>query len=157
LLRDRGQFATLTIRPLGEPIPPSQGESPFPLDFYLSWMSTKLRLFAAQLPRPPMPLSTPQDTPHDVPCKTRGQDGFATSFPVGLLHPLQHAGLSRRSPVCPSSDRNWCQRCPRSPESAGWKIGQRLIGFRSMCAPTLLFYARAVRARQINDNIITLH
>jgi hypothetical protein len=40
LLRDRGQFATLTIRPLGEPIPPSQGESPFPLDFYLSWMST---------------------------------------------------------------------------------------------------------------------
>jgi hypothetical protein len=39
LLRDRGQFATLTIRRLGEPIPPSQGESPFPLDFYLSWMS----------------------------------------------------------------------------------------------------------------------
>ena len=31
------------------------------------------------------------------PCKTRGQDGFATSFPVGLFHPLQHAGLSRRS------------------------------------------------------------
>ncbi len=30
--------------------------------------------------------------------KTRGQDGFATSFPVGLFHPLQHAGLSRRFP-----------------------------------------------------------
>ena len=44
-------------------------------------------LFAAQWPRPPMPLSTLQETPHDVPCKTRGQDGFATSFPVGLLHP----------------------------------------------------------------------
>jgi hypothetical protein len=42
LLRDRGQFATLTIYRLGEPIPPSQGESPFPVDFYLSWMSTKL-------------------------------------------------------------------------------------------------------------------
>jgi hypothetical protein len=27
------------------------------------------------------------------------QDGFAASFPVGLFHPLQHAGLSRRSPV----------------------------------------------------------
>ena len=39
LLRDRGQFATLTICPLGEPVPPSQGESPFPVDFYLSWMS----------------------------------------------------------------------------------------------------------------------
>src|SRR5205807_4587273 len=60
-------------------------------------------LFAAQSPRPPMPLSTLQETPRDVPSKTRGQDGFATSFPVGLLHPLQHAGLSRRTPGCPSS------------------------------------------------------
>src|SRR5437763_12118782 len=58
-------------------------------------------LFAAQSPRPPMPLSTLQETPRDVPSKTRGQDGFATSFPVGLLYPLQHAGLSRRSPVSP--------------------------------------------------------
>src|SRR5216684_3421455 len=62
-------------------------------------------LFAAQSPRPPMPLSTLQETSHDVPCKTRGQDGFATSFPVGLLHPLQHAGLSRRTPGCPSLAR----------------------------------------------------
>src|SRR4029077_9555132 len=63
-------------------------------------------LFAAQLPRPPVPLSTLQETPRGVPCKTRGQDGFATSFPVGLLHPLQHAGLTRRTPDCPSSDHN---------------------------------------------------
>jgi hypothetical protein len=41
LLRDRGQLATLTICPLGEPILPSQGESPFPVDFYLSWTSPK--------------------------------------------------------------------------------------------------------------------
>src|ERR1019366_3545616 len=41
--------------------------------------------------------STLQVPPHDDACKTRGQDGFATSFPVGLLHPLQHAGLSRRT------------------------------------------------------------
>src|SRR6266571_8266443 len=59
-------------------------------------------LFAAQSPRPPMPLSTLQETPRDVPCKTQGQDGFATSFPVGLLHPLQHVGLSRRSPYSPT-------------------------------------------------------
>jgi hypothetical protein len=39
-------------------------------------------------------------TPRDVTCKTQGQDGVAVSFPVGLFHPLQHAGLSRRSPVC---------------------------------------------------------
>jgi len=56
------------------------------------------RLFEAQLPGPPMPLSTLQTTPRDVARKTRGQDGFATSFPVELLHPLQHAGLARRSP-----------------------------------------------------------
>src|ERR1035441_10845514 len=58
-------------------------------------------LFAAQSPRPPVPLSTLQETPRDDPGKTRGQDGFATSFPVGLLHPLQHAGLARRSPCSP--------------------------------------------------------
>src|SRR5713101_4035168 len=68
-------------------------------------------LFAAQLPRPPMPLSTLQETSRDVSSKTRGQDGFATSFPVGLLHPLQHAGLSRRSPVCPSSWKNSRNPC----------------------------------------------
>ncbi len=28
------------------------------------------------------------------------------SFPVGLFHPLQHAGSSRRSPIKPSSRRN---------------------------------------------------
>ena len=28
------------------------------------------------------------------------------SFPVGLFHPLQHAGLSRRSPDCRPSDQN---------------------------------------------------
>src|SRR2546422_7152249 len=35
-------------------------------------------LFAAQSPRPPMPLSTLQETPRDVPSKIRGQDGFAS-------------------------------------------------------------------------------
>src|SRR3981081_4734180 len=63
-------------------------------------------LFAAQSPRPPMPLSTLQETSHDVPCKTRGQDGFATSFPVGLFHPLQHAGLARCSPSCRPTGSN---------------------------------------------------
>jgi hypothetical protein len=38
LPRDRGQFATLTICRLGEPLPPSQRESPFPVDFtYHGW------------------------------------------------------------------------------------------------------------------------
>jgi hypothetical protein len=39
LLKDRGQFESLIIYSLGESILPGQGESPFPVDFYLSWMS----------------------------------------------------------------------------------------------------------------------
>src|SRR5712664_3640399 len=58
-----------------------------------------------------MPLSTLQATPRDVACKTQGQDGFAASFPVGLFHPLQHAGLSRRTPDCPLLGHNpWIAR-----------------------------------------------
>src|SRR5215813_14791197 len=37
-----------------------------------------LRIFEAQLPGPPIPLSTLQATPRDTACKTQGQDGFAT-------------------------------------------------------------------------------
>ena len=44
-------------------------------------------------PAPPIPLSTVQAAPRGVTCRTRGLDGFAVSFPVGLFHPLQHAGL----------------------------------------------------------------
>jgi hypothetical protein len=39
LLKDPGQIATPMLYPSGEHLPPSQGESPFPLDCYLSWMS----------------------------------------------------------------------------------------------------------------------
>jgi hypothetical protein len=35
------------------------------------------------------------------------------SFPVGLFHPLQHAGLSRRSPDCRPSTRNQSVAIPR--------------------------------------------
>ena len=44
-----------------------------------------------------MPLSTLQTVSRDAICKTEGQDGVAVSFPVGLFHSLQHAGLSRRT------------------------------------------------------------
>ena len=55
-------------------------------------------LFGAQSPGPPMPLSTLRRSPRGGPRKTQGQDGVAVSFPVGLFHPLQHAGLARRTP-----------------------------------------------------------
>jgi len=45
-----------------------------------------------------MPLSTLRLQPRDGNRKTQGQDGVAFSFPVGILPPLQHAGLSRRTP-----------------------------------------------------------
>src|ERR1035441_411527 len=61
------------------------------------------RLFEAQLPGPLVPLSMLQPTPHDVTCKTQGQNGVAVSFPVEDLHLLQHAGLSRRSLCCGQS------------------------------------------------------
>ena len=41
---------------------------------------------------------TLRNSPRDGFRKTRSQDGVAISFSVGLLHPLQHAGLARRSP-----------------------------------------------------------
>ena len=59
--------------------------------------------FEARSPGPPIPLSTLQPAPRDARRKTRGQDGFALSFLVGLFHSQQHAGLSRRTydkPVC---------------------------------------------------------
>src|ERR1700741_4774862 len=60
LLRDRGQFATLTIRRLGEPIPPSQGETPFSLDFYLSLMSPPGPQFLTCSPAPGGSTDSPQ-------------------------------------------------------------------------------------------------
>ena len=45
-----------------------------------------------------MPFSTLQASPHDDTYTTQGQDGVACSFFAGLLHPLQPADLSRRTP-----------------------------------------------------------
>ena len=51
-----------------------------------------------------MPLSTLRLIPRGITRKTQGQDGVAFSFPVGILPPLQHAGLTRRTPsVCSNS------------------------------------------------------
>ena len=54
------------------------------------------------------------------------------SFPVGLLHPLQHAGLSRRSPSC--------QRSKSAADHAGAldrvthkKTSQSAVGYRHAC------------------------
>jgi|SRR5579862_2320519 len=57
-------------------------------------VSTLIRVFRSSIARP---LSMLRPTPRDAVRKARGQDGFAFSFLVGLLHSQQHAGLSRRT------------------------------------------------------------
>ena len=61
-------------------------------------VGTLAALFGAPSPRPPMPLSPLHASSRDATCKTQGQDGVAHSFPAGVLHHLQHASLSRRTP-----------------------------------------------------------
>ena len=56
------------------------------------------------------------------------------SFPVGLFHPLQHAGLSRRSPVCRRIVSN------RVPD---WRVAFGLTSPRLPVEP-LFFDARSV-------------
>jgi hypothetical protein len=52
LLSDRGQPKTRNLCSLGEPTPPGQRESPFPLDHYLSWMTTNLTNLLEGVVRP---------------------------------------------------------------------------------------------------------
>src|SRR5215472_6577645 len=84
------------LRRTGQPLA-SNAAAVLPSSYSSGSRHPDLAFFEAQSPRPPMPRSTLRNTPRDVPRKTRGQDGVAFSFPVGLLHPLQHAGLSRRT------------------------------------------------------------
>src|SRR5580692_7813927 len=94
--------------------------------------------FRSSIPGPPMPLFTLRVPPRDDPCKTRGQDGFAFSFPVGLFHPLQHAGLSRRSPVCRRSTRtpSFHFPPPHFRKVIGWSavLGSPAAGGGEACA-----------------------
>jgi hypothetical protein len=55
--------------------------------------------FRSSIAPPTDTLSTLRAKPHGIARKTQGQDGVAFSFLVGLFHPLQHAGLSRRTPT----------------------------------------------------------
>src|SRR5271157_415042 len=86
----------LRLRRTGQPLA-SNAAAVLPSSYSSGSRHPDLAFFEAQSPRPPMPRSTLRNTSRDVPRKTRGQDGVAFSFPVGLLHPLQHAGLSRRT------------------------------------------------------------
>src|SRR5271157_1256393 len=86
----------LRLRRTGQPLA-SNAAAVLPSSYSSGSRHPDLAFFEAQSPRPPMPRSTLRNTPRDVPRKTRGQDGVAFSFPVGFLHPLQHAGLSRRT------------------------------------------------------------
>src|SRR5271166_293611 len=120
-----------------------------------------------------MPLSPLQETPRDVPCKTRGQDGFAISFPVGLLHPLQHAGLTRRTPGRPSVGRNLRELSAEDlsqpdfsrvwmPTSAVWAFpvklirdeGKRCAAYRWLFARRFPKRALSRRRRAVRERVI---
>src|SRR5438132_1799681 len=100
-------------------------------------------LFAAQWPRLPVPLSTLQETPRDVPSKTRGQDGFATSFPVGLLHPLHHAGLARRTQSSPSTGSQAITVPTVGKQRAGFAASSSRVHNRTRCT-FLILHSRNV-------------
>jgi len=84
----------LRLRRTGQPLA-SNAAAVLPSSYSSGSRHPDLAFFEAQSPRSPMPRSTLRKTPRDVPRKTRGRDGVAFSFPV--LHPLQHAGSSRRT------------------------------------------------------------
>src|SRR5229473_4190592 len=89
-----------------------------------------------------MPLSTLQTTPRGVASKTRGQDGFATSFPVGLFHPLQHAGLSRRSPDC----RHPCSHLSSEGRGVSGALGRACKSTVSGCSTRTVCLSASVPA-----------
>ncbi len=49
------------------------------------------------------------------------------SFPVGLFHPLQHAGLSRRSPACRPLAQNASFLAFHTPNLDSWLLAQNLV------------------------------
>ena len=72
-----------TVQPLGHAFP-TQCRVHVRLNDVLSRLCPSLSNLRS---RSPSPVRLVQETSHDVPCKTRGQDGFATSFPVGSCIP----------------------------------------------------------------------
>src|SRR5215472_8285073 len=80
----------------------AQGLALAPLLMLPSTISTvsasRLLVFEAQSPSPPVPLFTLHRLPRGRRCKTQGRVG-RYSFLVRLFHSLLHAGLSRRSEI----------------------------------------------------------
>src|ERR1019366_826397 len=65
---------------------------------HLNCVGVLIASFRSSIPRPPIPLFTLRCAPRDAQRKTRGRvDRY--SFLVGILPPLLHAGLSRRTEI----------------------------------------------------------
>src|SRR5207249_3176300 len=69
------------------------------------------------------------------------------SFPVGLFHPLQHAGLSRRSPSTPQLGRNLRPSIARALR----RPVLRVADFTSRC---LLSWASTLFAGRVTDRVL---
>jgi hypothetical protein len=91
-----------------------------------------------------MPLFTLHVPPRDDPRKTRGQDGFAISFPAGLFHPLLHAGLARRTEA-----QLWTFTCP-----PGFLVDENAAAVHWVAAESLEAALQYIRLRH-HDFIVT--
>src|ERR1017187_10489053 len=94
-----------------------------------------------------MPLPTLRLRPRGSIARLRVKMEFAFSFLVRLFHPLQHAGLSRRTPRWVSNLYPFGLRRP--PIGAGFSVS----GFRKPQSPRLFlrgWTAGSARAEQLN-------
>src|SRR6266436_7516363 len=100
-------------------------------------------LFAAQSPRPPIPLSTLQAASRDVACKTQGQDGFATLLSRRALSSPTTCRFIPALSGLPTSTRNCVTETIEKPEPIHDHLAYSLsIGCCLFSSPTL---ARAER------------
>jgi len=77
--------------------PGTRGYAPVRIAFrFDDSVGVPIAIFRSSIPSPSMPLFTLHHAPRDAVCKTRGRV-VRYSFLVRLLHPLLHAGLSRRT------------------------------------------------------------
>jgi hypothetical protein len=125
LLRDRGQFGNLSIYSPGEPILPGQGESPFPLDFYLPWMSLAF-------PHEILRFSISAQSRNDSRYKTKAaEDSIVRGYSVWTAKLKGSAALTLRARLV----RDWCwlragrgqrrRRMPRESPVERWRHKSR--------------------------------
>jgi hypothetical protein len=79
------------------------------------------------------------------------------SFPVGLFHPLQHAGLSRRSPDCPSfvhNSRATSLQTHRRASSMAVTKSARPLAYFTKCLMSFSFSIMTLSSKSVSSLIV---